>query len=410
MSSMLEQAIVDAASLREAALKNAEQAIIEKYAPEIKNAVESMLQEDPSPQGVGSPVRHGGQLARVTVESDNGQVGIQYTTGGKTHLVNESELEEASEDDILQEEEGAMGGAMASQPAGSDMNIPMAASGGEQMCPCPDDEDSVTFEFDLDMFKDMTKEEPAGDPIAAPSVSDMLGGGDEEEPDLDKLEEKRFQGVLDLLEQIGQEEELEEVKDEEKKELKEEDKDALEEELTVDVGQVKGGWIETNEGTLQYQQEMELAKRESTKYKEENEALEKKLEELDEAHRRLQVEHELYESTIYKLNQKVKSTLLSNAKLLYSNRALKDASLNERQKLKIVEAIQKARKPEEAKALWETLRTTVGSDNKKKGPQSLSESVNRRSNLSSMLPRRNNVQSMQEDSFSLRMKKLAGIK
>ena len=36
MSSMLEQAIVDATALREAALKNAEQAIIEKYG-RIKN-------------------------------------------------------------------------------------------------------------------------------------------------------------------------------------------------------------------------------------------------------------------------------------------------------------------------------------------------------------------------------------
>ena len=41
MSSMLEQAIVDAAALREAALKNAEQSVIEKYAPEIKAAVDS---------------------------------------------------------------------------------------------------------------------------------------------------------------------------------------------------------------------------------------------------------------------------------------------------------------------------------------------------------------------------------
>ena len=40
MSSMLEQAIVDAAALREAALKNAEQSLIEKYAPQIKEAVE----------------------------------------------------------------------------------------------------------------------------------------------------------------------------------------------------------------------------------------------------------------------------------------------------------------------------------------------------------------------------------
>ena len=46
MSSMLEQAIVDAAALREAALKNAEQSVIEKYAPEIKAAVNSLLEND----------------------------------------------------------------------------------------------------------------------------------------------------------------------------------------------------------------------------------------------------------------------------------------------------------------------------------------------------------------------------
>ena len=46
MSSMLEQAIVDAQALREAALKNAEQAIIEKYAPQIKEAVDSLLEGD----------------------------------------------------------------------------------------------------------------------------------------------------------------------------------------------------------------------------------------------------------------------------------------------------------------------------------------------------------------------------
>ena len=46
MSSMLDQAIVDAQALREAALKNAEQAVIDKYAPEIKAAVDSLLEGD----------------------------------------------------------------------------------------------------------------------------------------------------------------------------------------------------------------------------------------------------------------------------------------------------------------------------------------------------------------------------
>ena len=41
MSSMLEQAIVDAQALREAALKNAEQSVVEKYAPEIRRRCEA---------------------------------------------------------------------------------------------------------------------------------------------------------------------------------------------------------------------------------------------------------------------------------------------------------------------------------------------------------------------------------
>ena len=46
MSNMLEQAIVDAEALKEAALQNAEQAVIEKYQSEIKNAVEALLEQD----------------------------------------------------------------------------------------------------------------------------------------------------------------------------------------------------------------------------------------------------------------------------------------------------------------------------------------------------------------------------
>ena len=46
MSSMLEQAIVDATALKEAALKNAESALIERYAPEIKSAVDSLLEQE----------------------------------------------------------------------------------------------------------------------------------------------------------------------------------------------------------------------------------------------------------------------------------------------------------------------------------------------------------------------------
>ena len=100
-----------------------------------------------------------------------------------------------------------------------------------------------------------------------------------------------------------------------------------------------------------------------------------------------------------------------NAKLLYTNKVLVDTSLNERQKNKIVEAIAKARTPEEAKNLCETLNATVNSGSETKSPRTLSESVQRKSTLSGILPRRNKqVNESAEHTFADKMKKLAGIK
>ena len=152
---------------------------------------------------------------------------------------------------------------------------------------------------------------------------------------------------------------------------------------------------------------MQLAKEEATKYKEENEELENKAKELAESVTSLASKNKNLIKIINKLDNSLKETLLSNAKLLYSNHTLSDASLNERQKSKIVEAIAQANTPEEAKTLQEALKTTVGTTIDS-GPKSLSESVNRKSNLSGIMPRRK--QPEQEYSFANQMKKLAGIK
>ena len=49
MSKMLEQAIVDAEALKEAAIKNAEATIIERYSDDIKNVVDQLLEQGPPP-------------------------------------------------------------------------------------------------------------------------------------------------------------------------------------------------------------------------------------------------------------------------------------------------------------------------------------------------------------------------
>jgi hypothetical protein len=45
MSSMLEEAIVDAQALREAAIQSAEQAVLARYSGQIKETVESLLEK-----------------------------------------------------------------------------------------------------------------------------------------------------------------------------------------------------------------------------------------------------------------------------------------------------------------------------------------------------------------------------
>ena len=404
MSSMLEQAIVDAAALREAALKNAEQAIIEKYAPQIKEAVDSMLESEMTENRWASNqlVQHEGKFARITTESDDGKVGIQYIGEEKTNLVLESDLQEADEA-LLQEEE--MGAAPAAAPAPSAVNdIPLAAGIN------PDGEVDVSMnvydfspeDFDIDL-KDLhlsqTEEEPAAEatPDAGLEAAPKTGGDD---LDLD----------LDLGDEGGDTDagapEAEEGGDELSDTLLEDLIDALNEELPVDMGETKQGDFTTDKETLKYEQEMEMAAAEDDEKKEEDEEYNKKIEELDETVRKQTNQIKGLLKIVDELNGSLNETLLSNAKLLYCNKTLSDASLNERQKTKIVEAIAQANTPDEAKTLQEALKATVGTT-KSKGPQSLSESVNRKSNLSGIMPRRKQPEQF---TFADQMRKLAGIK
>jgi len=332
MSTMLEQAIVDAQALREAALKNAEQAVIEKYAPEIKNAVESLLNEAEEAEG--------SEAAAVN------DLDIPYAAQPQADAEQEVEMSFEFEFD-------------------------------------PDD-----FQIDLEDLKAKVEEDPtsAGEEPEGPAdtIDDLGLGGGEETPlggDESGLEDLQLQELMSLVDELNNE--------------------VLEEELVVDTGAVKAGWNTTDEGTQLHSQELELARMESSRYKERFDALEKRIKEL-------QKENKQFANAVLVLNEKLEESTLSNAKLVYSNKTLGDASLNERQKIKIVEAIAKSKTALEAKSLYETLKTTVGS-NQNKAPKSLSESVSRKSNLSAILPRRKQAKQAPENDFSERMRKLAGI-
>ena len=390
MSSMLEQAIIDAAALREAALKNAEQSLIEKYAPQIKEAVEAMLEKDEPKK-----MKYEGRLVSVVHEADmDGNVTVSES-GGKPFVVNESELSEATADDILQEEEAMADSTMGGGETTDNITAPFA--GNPSMDPTQDVELSLDVEKMEDFIEiDLGKLEselasadmPEEDLGAELDLGDLGGEEPAEEAPAEETEDEMLQELLKLLDEH----------------------DVLEEEIEVDMKEDKDGTFRTDEGTLEYYAEMEEA-REAHLDEEKEEAKEDKTSELQETIDLLKAQNEKLESVVLKMNDKLNETLLSNAKLIYQNRTLGDASLNERQKDKIVEAIAKAESPKEAKQLHETLTTTVGSD-QKKGPQSLSESVNRRSNLSGILNRGQNLNEskISDDSFIKKMQKLAGIK
>ena len=96
-------------------------------------------------------------------------------------------------------------------------------------------------------------------------------------------------------------------------------------------------------------------------------------------------------------------------KLLYQNKALSSDSLNERQKQKLAEAISNAESIEEAKVIFETIQSTVGSTSNKSQPNSLSEAVQKSSSVI-LSARKQQTSSRENSSPTLnRWKFLAGI-
>ena len=379
MSNMLEQAIADAAALREQAIKNAEQSVLDKYSKQIKEAVDQMLEMDDAPNKANEIIS---EVEEELMEQEEApamsepaaDAGVEAPQAWDSRFDDISMKLTAMVDNLPEDENG-----MIDLDLG-DFSIPqdeLAASEGAPEEPMSD-------------LGDLGGETPAEE--GGDDLDSLLGDmGDDE---TETVDDEQLQEVFDILGDI-----------------------ILEEEIDYDPQTDSLGKWRNNRSREEFNQQMaELLYEEESEEEqvdEEKEELMGKVTELHETVKTLTQHNGQLESVLSKLEVHLEESLLSNAKLLYQNRTLADASLNERQKSKIVEAIANAESPKEAKNLHETLKTTVGSTpNSKKGPQSLSESVNRRSNLSSMLNTRQNINESKQsaDPFMEKMQKLAGIK
>jgi len=288
----------------------------------------------------------------------------------------------------------------------------------EAKCDAPDD--TGTYGSPLDENEEIEITQESIKAIVSELLSEeMEDDDDDEEEEEDEKEDERTES--DTLEQIADElrgavrmhrKQAEMIEDllEDEEDEEDEDRidesliDAIMEKLTVDTGASLSGWAGRSGNDMKYQMELEMAHRRTTEVEEELEVLKKAQEELVFENKKLKDSLANHREAISTLKESVQDVNLSNARLLYTNRVLRDTSLNERQKTRIVEAISKAGSVEEAKTIHETLQSTVAAA-PKASPQSLSEAITRPTSII----RASRKEEPKSDPFSARLRKLAGI-
>ena len=95
MSSLLNEAIVDAKALREAALKNAETSVIEKYSEEVKKTLDELLEQDDlaAAMGTAPPADAGAEApAEAPVDIPGLEPGGEVTEEGEGEEISEDEI------------------------------------------------------------------------------------------------------------------------------------------------------------------------------------------------------------------------------------------------------------------------------------------------------------------------------
>ena len=382
MSSLLEQAIVDAKALKEAALKNAEATIIDKYSEEVKSTLNQLLEQDELDALLGGGDEGGLDLGGEAPSPD-----------AEATMEEEVEADEIAEGvpDAFSEDSAELSDVKEGESAEVTIDFKELAEALQQL------REGVEEEETLEEAEENEEEVKEEVDLDEESIVEMVEAMLSDPPD-DKD---------DTLEEADEDDDVME-EGEEDGELYEELSDALleaiMEKLTVDMGATLSGWAGRSEESVKHQMELEMAHRRSTEVAEELEALKKAQEELVFENKRLKKNLANYQQVVGSLKENVQDVNLSNARLLYTNRTLRNTSLNERQKERIVEAISKAGSVEEAKTIHETLQSTVSSTHKR-GPKSLSEAINRPTSVI----RASRKEEPKADPFTARMRKLAGI-
>lgn len=352
MSNLYQDAILDAKALRASAMANAKAALEEAFEPKIQEMLRLKLTEELDEIGEV-------EESLVGIEEDMEEESYDVTGMEENSDINEAELEEilaeleklsATEEsyDEPMEEDGLYESLNEEDEKGDDAE----EVDGEDETDGEEGEaeeeevigdDTKVIDITIGDLKEVLRSVMAGQ-------QDLGLGGDEADADSEAESEITLDEILAELENEG----AEEVSD-----------------VTLDAG-----------GYAQAKQRPTMQE----KKKPEDD------EELEEA-----------KATINVLRQNLQEVNLLNAKYLYMNKLFKSKSLTESQKVKVINALDRASNVAEVKNTYETLKESFTGAKKAQ----LKESIGFASQAAGVAPKANIVDS---DPFVSRWKTLAGIK
>ena len=421
MSSLLEEAIVDARALKEAALKNAENIVLEKYSGEVRKALDTLLeQEEPAAEDdtlteFADEVPYAFQNEELDAPEDDEIVEIDFDAL-KARLEEEDEVvEEEDLNDALEMADDMAGGEMAPELEAS-AEEDAAELGAEPVEPLEEGKDRFIIMKSSRALDDGKAQpsnaysNPATTKKAGVKAGHVYDSKEAAEKDAKKLGDVNPVGFTVV--KLASEPLDEEI------DLSEDFIKGLVEELTLDMIPRPQGWSSVNSANNSVEQANNDAM---------EAAVQAHLEEQDEEEMQEETapdvvcDHGLYESQISELtesNRELRALIveakdqltklnLDNAKLVYQNKALSSASLNERQKAQIVEAVQSANSVEEASMIFETIQNAVGpTPDQRTRPQTLREAVQRPTSL--LINSKRNNEATKDPAMG-RMLRLAGL-
>jgi hypothetical protein len=345
MGDILKEAIADAKAVRETALENAKMALEEAFTPQIKSMLSAKLKEDDMDDEAEEDMHDEGEHDDEAEEGEH-EEGMREDD----EEAEEGEREEGMHDDEAEEGEREEG--MHDEGEHDDAEEGMH------------DEDEEMDESNLDL-----------EAIIKELESELTEDDDEDEAE-------EGEDMRESEETVEEEYEIDEAALTEEDD--EDDKDEVDEELDKSSGIGKG---DNKEDNTDVSSGIGGGKKGMTE---------------------IQAELKEYKEAVHFLKDKLHEVNILNAKLLFTNKLFKAYSLDNNQKLKVVETFDRAQTTREIKLVYSTLAEQFGDNGSIVTKKSISESAS--APVASTKPSKESRKVISEETqVANRFKKLAGL-